>query len=177
MHMVIATVVPGVQQDDALANGKATLDRIVQDTGFDYYTTFDDHSSDVSGPARWSGWMEEEFGEVITAAPLTSDTGRHLFDNRWQATEDEWMQKFEEVKQAIEDHSAEEILNEDDDAMARHTMYRLGAYGGPSVFLYDEHGAAVRTPDHRDRIFSEAEERANSDDPEQYWIVPADVHF
>jgi hypothetical protein len=54
-----------------------------------------------------------------------------------------------------------------DEDLARHAFHQVGAYDGPSVFLYDEHGS-VRHRDQVDRLLDE------SDD---LWIVPADVHL
>jgi len=55
-----------------------------------------------------------------------------------------------------------------DEDLTRHAFHQVGAYDGPSIFLYDEHGCGIRHRDQLDRIIDE------SDD---LWVVPADVHF
>jgi len=70
------------------------------------------------------------------------------------------------VKEALDELSDEEIMRDED--LARHAFHQVGAYDGPSVFLYDEHGSAIRHRGQLDRILEESEE---------LWIVPADVHF
>ena len=70
------------------------------------------------------------------------------------------------MKEALNDLSDEAIMRDED--LARHAFHQVGAYDGPSVFLYDEHGSGIRHRGQLDRILDE------SDD---LWIVPADVHY
>ena len=72
---------------------------------------------------------------------------------------------LDRVKEALDELSDEAILRDED--LARHAFHQVGAYDGPSVFLYDEHGS-VRHRDQVDRLLDE------SDD---LWTVPADVHL
>jgi len=44
-----------------------------------------------------------------------------------------------------------------DEDLARHAFHQVGAYDGPSVFLYDEHGSAIRHRGQLDRILEESE--------------------
>jgi len=55
-----------------------------------------------------------------------------------------------------------------DENLTRHAFHQVGAYDGPSILLYDEHGCGIRHRGQLDRIVEE------SDD---LWVVPADVHF
>ena len=45
---------------------------------------------------------------------------------------------------------------------------QVGAYDGPSVCLYDEHGSGIRHRGRLDRILEESDDLC---------IAPADVHF
>ena len=56
------------------------------------------------------------------------------------------------------------------DELARHACRTLGAYHGPSVYLYGEHGQGIRHREALDRVLEAGDENPR-------WIVPADVHF
>jgi hypothetical protein len=163
MHMVIYALVEASTEDDALAAGKAVFDRLVgaelySCAVFDYYATFDEENTSVAGKARW--------GELPTAARVDSDDGQELLKRGWEATQDEFERNLDRVKEAIDELSDEEIMRDED--LARHAFHQVGAYRGPTVFLYTEHGTGIRHRGQLDRILEESDE---------LWIVPADVHF
>ncbi|WP_396614053.1 hypothetical protein ACH9L7_19890 (plasmid) [Haloferax sp. S1W] len=163
MHMVIYTLVEASTQNDALATGKAVFDRLVgadphSSAVFDYYVCFDEENTTVAGKARW--------GDLPAAAPVDSDDGQDLLDQGWEATKEEFERNLERVKEAIDELSDEEIMRDED--LARHAFHQVGAYDGPSVFLYDQHATGIRHREQLDRILEESED---------LWIVPADVHF
>ena len=163
MHIVIYALVEESTHDDALATGKAVFDRLVGADAhagavFDYYVTFDDDETTVTGTARWGG--------LPVAAPVDSNEGKELLERGWEATEDEFQRNLNRVKEALNDLSDEAIMRDED--LARHAFHQVGAYDGPSVFLYDEHGSGIRHRGQLDRILDE------SDD---LWIVPADIHY
>ncbi|WP_254544637.1 hypothetical protein [Halomarina pelagica] len=163
MHMVIYTLVEASTRDDALATGKTVFDRLVgavphAGAVFDYYVTFDEDGTSVAGSARW--------GDLPVAAPVDSNDGEELLERGWDATEDEFQRNLDRVKEALDDLSDEEIMRDED--LARHAFHQVGAYDGPSVFLYTEHASGIRHRAQLDRILDESED---------LWIVPADVHF
>ena len=163
MHMVIYTLVEASTRDDALATGKTVFGRLVgavphAGAVFDYYVTFDEESTSVAGTARW--------GDLPVVASVESNEGEELLERGWEATKEEFQRNLDRVKEALDEHSDEEIMCDED--LARHAFHQVGAYDGPSVFLYDEHGSGIRHRGQLDRILDE------SDD---LWIVPADVHF
>jgi hypothetical protein len=163
MHMVIYALIEASTENEALSTGKTVFDRLVGTEPhacavFDYYVCFDEEDTSVAGKARW--------GELPTATPVDSDDGHDLLERGWEATKEEFERNLERVKEAIDELSDEEIMRDED--LARHAFHQVGAYDGPSVFLYDEHGSGIRHRDQLDRILEESEE---------LWIVPADVHF
>ena len=163
MHMVIYTLVEASTRDDALTTGKTVFDRLVgavphAGAVFDYYVCFDEEETTVAGTARW--------GDLPVAAAVESEAGEELLERGWEATTEEFQRNLDRVKEALDEHSDEEIMRDED--LARHAFHQVGAYDGPSVFLYDEHGSGIRHRGQLDRILNE------SDD---LWIVPADVHF
>ncbi|WP_257300565.1 hypothetical protein [Haloarchaeobius sp. FL176] len=163
MHMVIHALVEASTQEDALATGKTVFDRLVgavlhANPVFDYYVTFDEDGTTVSGTARW--------GQLPVAAPVDSAAGEKLLKRGWNATKEEFQRNLDRVKEALDEHSDEEIMRDTD--LARHAFHQVGAYDGPTVFLYDEHASGIRHRDKLDRLLDESED---------LWIVPADVHY
>lgn len=163
MHMITYSLVEASTQDDALASGQTVFDRLVgavPDAGaaFDYYVTFDDDGTTDAGTARW--------GDLPIAAPVESAEGEKLLERGWEATTEEFQRNLDRVKEALDEHSDEEIMR--DGALTRHAFYQVGAYDGPSIFLYDEYGSGIRHRDQLDRILDESD---------NLWIVPADVHY
>jgi len=163
MHMVIYTLVEASTRDEALATGKTVFDRLVgavphAGAVFDYYVTFDEDETTVAGTARW--------GDLPVAAAVESDEGEELLEHGWEATKEEFQRNLDRVKEALDEFSDEEIMRDED--LARHAFHQIGAYDGPSVFLYDEHGSGIRHRGPLNRILDER------DGP---WVVPADVHF
>jgi len=58
----------------------------------------------------------------------------------------------------------------DDVDLARYDCYRLGQFAGPSVWIYDEHGAGLRSRAAVDRYIADR-------DRDSLRVVPADVHY
>ncbi|WP_137287743.1 hypothetical protein [Halorussus salinisoli] len=163
MHMVIYSLVEASTQDEALATGRTVFDRLVGASPhatavFDYYVTFDESGTSVAGNARWC--------DLPVAAPVKSDEGQELLERGWDATKNEFERNLVRVRDALEELSDEEIMR--DKGLARHAFHQVGAYEGPTIFLYDEHASGIRHRDHLDRILDEGE---------NLWIVPADVHY
>ena len=52
--------------------------------------------------------------------------------------------------------------------LARHAFDQVGAYDGPTIFLYNEYANGIRHREQLDRVLDESED---------LWIVPADAHF
>lgn len=150
MHMVIYTLVEASTRDDALVTGKTMFDRLVvavphAGAVFDYYVTFDEDETAVAGTARW--------GDLPIAASVESDEGEELLERGWDATTEEFQQNLDRVKEALDELSDEEIMRDAD--LARHTFHQVGAYDGPSVFLYDEYENGIRHREQLDRLLEE----------------------
>ncbi|MFD1687487.1 hypothetical protein [Halobellus litoreus] len=163
MHMVIYALVEESTHDDALATGKTVFDRLVgadphTSAVFDYHVTFDEEDTSVAGKARWGEWP--------TAAPVDSDAGQDLLERGWEATKEEFERNLERVREALDELSDEEIMRDED--LARHAFHQVGAYDGPTIFLYNEYANGIRHREQLDQVLEESEE---------LWIVPADVHF
>ena len=145
MHMVIYALVDASTEDDALAAGQTVFDRLVE-------------ASTVAGPARW--------GNLPVAAPIDSDAGQQLLERGWDATEEEFQRNLNRVREALKEYSDEAIMPDED--LVRHAFHQVGAYDGPSIFIYDQHGNGVPHRGQLDRLVEETDD---------CWIVPADVHY
>jgi len=119
---------------------------------------FASNFSSVAGKAQWD--------DLPVVATVESDDGQKLLERGWEATKSEFERNLDRVRDALEELSDEEIMR--DDGLARHAFHQVGAYDGPTIFLYDEHASGIRHRDHLDRILDESE---------NLWIVPADVHY
>ncbi|QSG13452.1 Uncharacterized protein HSBGL_4038 (plasmid) [Halapricum desulfuricans] len=161
--MVIYALVEASTENEALATGKTVFNRLVgaephSCAVFDYFVTFDEEDTSVARKARW--------GKLPTAAPVDSDDGQDLLERGWEATKEEFKRNLDRVKEAIDKLSDEEIMRDED--LARHAFHKVGAYDGPTIFLYTEHGTGIRHRGQLDRLLEKSEE---------LWIVPADAHF
>jgi len=157
MHLLIYALVEASTEDEALAAGKSVFRQLVgaepqSGAVFDYFVAFDEEDTTVAGSARW--------GDLPVAAPVESDEGEELLERGWEATKEEFKRNLDRVKEAIEEHSDEDL--------ARHAFHQVGAYDGPTIFQDTEHGTGIRHRGQLDRLLEESEE---------LWIVPADVHF
>jgi len=138
---------------DALATGKTLFDRLVgadphAGAVFDYHVIFDEEDTSVAGKARW--------GDLPTAAPVDSDDGQDLLDRGWEATKEEFKRNLERVKDALDELSDEEIIR--DENLSRHAFHQVGAYDGPTVFLYNEYANGIRHREQLDRILEESDD-------------------
>ncbi|WP_394348756.1 hypothetical protein [Haloterrigena sp. H1] len=117
--------------EEALSTGQTVFDRLVgaephSCAVFDYYVTFDEEDTTVAGKARW--------GDLPTAAPVTSDEGEELLERAWETTSETFQRNLNRVKQALEEHNDDEIMRDED--LARHAFQQVGASRGPSICLY-----------------------------------------
>lgn len=163
MHMVIYALVEASTEDEALSTGKAVFERLVGADPhacavFDYFVTFDDEDTTVAGKARW--------GDLPIAVVVDSEKGQELLERGWEATKAEFERNLDQVREALDELSSEEIMR--DENLARHAFHQVGAYDGPTIFLYNEYANGIRHREQLDRLLEESED---------LWIVPADVHF
>ncbi|WIV68893.1 hypothetical protein [Natrialbaceae archaeon AArc-T1-2] len=161
--MVIYTLVEASTRNDAVATGKAVLDRLVRadphgGTVFDYFVTFDQEGSTVAENARW--------GDSPVATRVDSDEVQEPLERGWDATKSKFQRNLKRVREALDKLSDDEIMR--NRGLARHAFHQVGAYDGPSIFLYDECGCGIWHRGQLDRVLEESEE---------LWIVPVDVHF
>ena len=63
---------------------------------------------------------------------------------------------LERVKEALDELSDEEIMR--DENLSRHAFHQVGAYDGPTVFLYNEYANGIRHREQLDRILEESDD-------------------
>jgi len=188
MHMVIGAVVYAHNEEEALNKARNTFERLCgEGQAFDYYVLFDEDLP-MSGKNRW--------GNLPTVVRADSPEGKRLIDSRMRATKSEFMQDMAEIRKGLLNLTDEELFNEElgpnaiairaldqsehigfsyDPSMIKFSMRQVGAYVGPSVYLYDNDGGGIRTPRHLNNVLNKWD-NANEYKDLDVFVVPADVH-
>jgi len=188
MHMVIRAIVYAHNEEEALNKARGIFEKLCGDEGqpFDYYTLFDEDSP-IAGKNRW--------GNLPVVARADSPEGKKLIDYAMRVTKKEFMDNMAEIREGLLNLTDEELFNEElgpnaiairaldqsehigfsyDPSMIKFSMRQVGAYVGPSVYLYDNDGEGIRTPKHLNNVLNKwgADEYKDLD----VFVVPADVH-
>jgi hypothetical protein len=149
MHMPIGIMVKAKNSEDARGEIFTALDNLAgEHTPFDYY-------GDIMEVEKYS----PEGGK-----------GKELVEDRMIENKSEFMQNIKTIREAIEKYSNEELYEKDCNDMFRYYCYNVGAYRGPSCWLYDEWGSGLRTTKELNNSFDELVVG------EKYYIVVVDVH-
>lgn len=185
MHMVIRAIVFATSQDEALEKGKEVFDKLTHgedgSAGFDYYTTFDEQGTTVSGEARW--------GAMPPASPIISKKGRQLMVGGLAANRRDFLRSLAEVKKEIMAKTPRELF--EGDSMFGYYAKCLYLEAGSSCWLYDDEGSPIRNKTqlretlaggygvthatYRPEKVRTTKHKIDPNEP-QAWVVPADVH-
>ena len=166
MHMVIRAIVHALTDKAALSEAQEVFEELCNSGIFDYYTTFETAESKVSG------------GNLPAVVRADSKAGRKLIEEGMNSTKSDFLRRIEVIKNAVNDFSAEELFEmEDDDFYSfsikkyggglRYNAYNIGRYRGHPIWLYDSDGEGIHTPGHLKRALKDKD----------IWVVLADVHF
>lgn len=193
MHYLIRVITYADDKVSALNKAKSILDGLCGDgKEFDYYTTFDDKSSSVSGPARW--------GKLPVAALAASKVGKKLIDDGMRFTKEEFIEKIKKAREFLKSYADDELFEEEimndkskviqrlDDSipkdlyMFKYYMYSAGRYRGPGIYIYSHEGEGINKSrqlsdelSRWEKLYSE-KGKTNPDRFLKVWVVPADVH-
>jgi hypothetical protein len=165
MHMLIRVLVPAANSIEAVSAARFPLDRLIgigegASTAFDYYKTLDESTARYRDHPRYGG--------LDLAHRLSSETGKQLLDDAIEAQATWFVETVAKLREKLDTLEPIEVM--DDVDLARFDCYRLGQFAGPSVWIYDEHGAGLRSRSAVDRYVEDC-------DPDSLWVVPADVHY
>lgn len=165
MHMLIRVLVPAIDATKAVDAARFSLDRLIgigegASTVFDYYKTLDEST------ARYRDYPR--YGGLDLAHRLSSVTGEQLLDDAVEAQTTWFVETVATLREKLDRLDSAEVM--DDVDLARYDCYPLGQFAGPSVWVYDEHGAGLRSRAAVDRYIADR-------DPDSLWVVPADVHY
>ena len=165
MHMLIRVLTLGRSPDDALGRARGTLDHLVgigkyATPVFDYYRTMNDTA------ARFRD--HPTYGQLDPVLSLESETGKQILEEAVDAQERWFVDTLAELREKLDTLDPTEVMTDVD--LARFDCYRVGQFAGPSVWVYDEHGAGLRSR-------SAVDEYVECHDDDDLWIVPADVHY
>jgi hypothetical protein len=163
--MLIRVLVPAVDSSEAVSKARYALDRLIgigdgASTAFDYYKTLDESTARYRDHPRYDG--------LDPVLPLQSETGRQLLEDAVETQEAWFRETLDNLRMKLESLDCESVM--DDADLTRFDCYRLGQFAGASVWIYDQHGAGLRS-----RSAVEQHLEHNSDD--EFWVVPADVHY
>ncbi len=169
MHTLIYALVRSTDEFEespeelALETAKLAFDKLVgvgvdNTPVFDYYTTFDDSDSRVSGPAR--------YGDMPAALKVDSEEGQQMLEKAWESTVSAFESNMERVRRQLDELTDEEIMN--DVSNSRYLLNTTSRWKGSSVYLYNSHGQGITT---------ERDLNYNLNNTDGLWIVPADAHF
>lgn len=165
MHILIRVLVPAADSSEALSTARYALDRLIgigdgASTAFDYYKTLDESTARYRDHPRYGG--------LDPALSLQSEKGKQLLEDAVEAQEVWFREALEKLRAKLEALGSESVM--DDVDLARFDCYRLGQFAGPSVWIYDQHGAGLRSR-------SAVEQHLEHNDEDVFWVVPADVHY
>jgi hypothetical protein len=165
MHMLTRVLVPAPDPTEAVGAARFALDRLIgigegASTAFDYYKTLDESTARYRDPPRYGG--------LDSAHRLSSVTGEQLLDDAIEAQTAWFVGTVATLREKLDRLAPAEVM--DDVDLARYDCYRLGQFVGPSVWVYNEHGAGLRSRSAVDRYVDDR-------DPDSLWVVPADVHY
>jgi len=178
MHMVIRAVVLAANPNEALDKARTAFEQLTENQNpFDYFTMFDEEGSSVSGKGR--------YGAVKPCLRIATKAGKAMLDEGMAATKEYFLENLARIKAAITRYTPAELFEEapavkpDQDALDltlfKHYCYQVGKYGGGSIWLYDSDGSGIRSLRQLDNVLG------NYGTPipagEEFYIVPADVHF
>ncbi len=195
MHMIIRACVYAKNEEDALDKAKVIFERLCGEGGqpFDYYKTFDEEGSPVSGKGRW--------GNITPVALATSQEGKKLIDEGMKYTKDNFMEYIKKVRDNLKVYSDEELFEEEvtndktkviqrlnennnsDLSMFKYYCNCVGQYRGSNIFLYDNDGEGINKGSHlRDvldkwKFLYEKKGEPNPYKDLKCYVVPADVHY
>jgi len=182
MHMVIRAIVHARDEEEAMEKAKRVFEGLVKADRFDYYTTFDDTSSKMSGPARW--------GPLPPVARADSKEGKRLIEEGMTYTWEDFKYYIAKVRRLLREFSDRELFEEepeevksiamglksDEDLLSDLRLIDIylkhaARVRGPTAWLYDGEGYPI-TNRRCLRIALEPREKGT-----RAYVVPADVHY
>lgn len=177
MHMVIRAIVYAPTREEGLSKAKSIFENMCgEGRVFDYFTSFDDDSSPVSGPKRW--------GKLPVIAEADSKEGKKLINQAMKYTFENFFEAMKLIKKNIRKFSDKELFEENvKDDMFRYRCYCVGEYRGPNIWLYDNDGEGIRNYGHLRNVLNKwksvykNEKKPNPYENDKIWVVPADVHY
>ena len=169
MHMTIRAIVYAENKNNAVSQAEGVFTRLVERDTFDYYSLFGEGAEDI-------------WGDRIVASKYKTKEGKKLVKDGWDFTYRDTKEYFKKVKKILKKYkNVDDFL--DGDTFDRWYLYKLGAYEGSSLWLYDDDGSGIRDEKHLNNVLDKWKhlyEDKNINNPyknKDIWVVPADVHF
>lgn len=177
MHMLIGVIVFSLDRDGALIEANSVLNGLCENGHpFDYFSLND---------GIW-----EDVPLVIEA---DSQEGRRVIERLWSETKTELLEAIEMARLALDNLTPDQIIEEEIPpekvtklsgllGMPRFWFQKVGAFKGPSVYLYDKDGEGIRSETHLKNCLSKWSCLYGSNEENPYrdltsFVVTADVHY
>jgi len=177
MHMVVRVLVFAKDAEEAVKiAGDALYSMCGDGMPFDYYNLFDNEAA------------SERWGELPVVMRVCNKMGTKRCDNcpdRFkcytdrqaydlleegiQASEREFYRYLTDLRKCFYKKDKKKLI---DDGHFRYLCYKLGEYGGSSIYLYNEEGEGIRSRKELEDILVHADR-----EDEILYIIPADVHY
>jgi hypothetical protein len=149
MHYVIRALVYADTPEEALQTAKDDVfERLVHpenNSGFDYYTTFEHEGSCVSGKGRW--------GDLPAVMRADSKEGKRYIKEGWKYMCREQKYHMNKIRKWFKKGGTLHDFRSGDEKrtngnMLKYHFNRLGSYSGDTYLLYDNDGEAIDTKRH-----------------------------
>lgn len=191
MHTVISLLVQAKTGEEALANGRAALDSLIERHQYDFYTTFDDSE----GEARYKNipavleadsfnglkWIEEKWGWFLERQEEALARIHRILsifsDSEIIARKTSRDHKLEENqgRKWNEAQAEENFLLSIKFPCACNT---IGDPGAGDIWIYDNEGFEIERREHLDQVLDMfGDKKTKEAEGIKVWIVPADVHY
>ncbi len=170
IHKVIRAIVYAKTKEEALNKAKEIFEKLCNEKIYDYYTTFDDDNSTISGKARW--------GNLPAVVSANSKKGKQLINEGMEATYKEFKHYLHKIKEVLLKFTTEQLFEA---KLERYFFGCVSGYAGHTIWLYDQHGEGITNFGHLSNILNKwknfYKKAQNPYRNQKIWVVPADVHY
>jgi hypothetical protein len=170
MHWTLGAIVIAEDAEDAVALAESSFDRLVQDSHpFDYFTIYKD--------------------QVMRVKTVE---GKKAVEELMEATREDFIENLQKLRSSLSVMSDEDAFSYAAEFNVRYRAYQIGKYIGGGIFLYDQDGAGIRSPEKLKAIVFKDDSYLRKpkgvmewrpDEPptledvdDDVWIVLADAH-
>jgi hypothetical protein len=176
MRRLIRAIVYAKTEAEALPKAYRVFDSLCREGGpFDYYRTWVQQCSPVSGGSRWR--------DVCLVA--SSPAGKQLIKGGFQSTKTEFKINLEYIRKAVTTYTDEQLFEGVEKrgnlkGVFRQTCKQAGSDKAPAVLLYDEEGEGIKDSRQLYNVLRKwpgrYKNQSNPYEGMEVWVVLADAY-